>query len=225
MGSLRRQDPNFAAGGFTSLAAYGQSKLAQVGVCCPCVLDGASLTCVLQLCSICGWFRGRQGGTRGLPSSSVGARVHADRLSPAVLSCVPPLPSFSSRPAPPRPQVLFSWELQRRTGGAVVSVALHPGEVMTDVVRSLPGPLQRAYKLLLQVILLTPVQGARCSVYCATSADLEKPAAQGLYYYDSNCTPIPPSRQARDADAAAWLWRWSAQAVGLQAADDLPPPA
>lgn len=56
-------------------------------------------------------------------------------------------------------QVLFAWELQRRTGGKVVSVALHPGEVMTDVVRSLPGPLQRAYRLLLQAILLTPQQG------------------------------------------------------------------
>lgn len=25
------------------------------------------------------------------------------------------------------PQVLFAWELQRRTGGQVVSVAVHPG--------------------------------------------------------------------------------------------------
>lgn len=61
-------------------------------------------------------------------------------------------------------QVLFAWELQRRTGGRVVSVALHPGEVMTDVVRSLPGPLQRAYRLLLQAILLTPQQGRRTDV-------------------------------------------------------------
>lgn len=112
-------------------------------------------------------------------------------------------------------QVLFAWELQRRTGGAVASVALHPGEVLTDVVRSLPGFMQRAYKLLLQIILLTPEQGARCSVHCATAAALEGPQAQGLYYYDSNCTPIAPSRQARDPALAAWLWEWSARAVGL----------
>eukprot|EP00887_Chlorella_sp_A99_P003670 scaffold7.g3670.t1 len=111
--------------------------------------------------------------------------------------------------------VLFAWELQRRTGGAVASVALHPGEVLTDVVRSLPGFMQRAYKLLLQIILLTPEQGARCSVHCATAAALEGPQAQGLYYYDSNCTPIAPSRQARDPALAAWLWEWSARAVGL----------
>ena len=65
-------------------------------------------------------------------------------------------------------QVLFAWELQRRTGGRVVSVALHPGEVMTHVVRSLPGPLQRAYRLLLQAILLTPQQGRRTDVVVTT---------------------------------------------------------
>jgi len=73
-------------------------------------------------------------------------------------------------------QVLFAWELQRRSGGNVLSVALHPGEVLTDVVRSLPGPLQKAYRLLLQTILLTPAQGgqgvqgasvrAACSAWC-----------------------------------------------------------
>jgi hypothetical protein len=41
----------------------------------------------------------------------------------------------------------------------VRSAAVHPGEVLTDVVRSLPGPIQRAYRLLLTTILLTPQQG------------------------------------------------------------------
>lgn len=122
-------------------------------------------------------------------------------------------------------QVLFAWELQRRTGGRVVSVALHPGEVMTEVVRSLPGPMRWAYRLLLQTILLTPAQGARCSVYCATSPDLDRPQFPGHYYFDSNCTPITPSRQAQNPQLAAWLWQWSAAAAGLQPADDLPPPA
>lgn len=56
--------------------------------------------------------------------------------------------------------MLFAGELQRRARGAVISVSLHPGEVLTDVVRSLPGPMQRAYRLLLQTIMLTPQQGA-----------------------------------------------------------------
>ena len=57
-------------------------------------------------------------------------------------------------------QVLFAGELTRR-GGGVVAVAVHPGEVLTDVVRSLPGPLRRAYRLLLATLLLTPAEGAR----------------------------------------------------------------
>lgn len=40
-----------------------------------------------------------------------------------------------------------------------------------------------------------PTAGARCSVYCATSPDLDKPKMQGCYYLDSNCAPIAPSRQ------------------------------
>ena len=74
--------------------------------------------------------------------------------------CRPALADSALRVSPaPFPQVLFAWELQRRTGGRVVSVALHPGEVMTEVVRSLPDLLRRAYRLLLQTILLTPQQG------------------------------------------------------------------
>ncbi|KAI3432217.1 hypothetical protein D9Q98_003779 [Chlorella vulgaris] len=122
-------------------------------------------------------------------------------------------------------QVMFAAELQRRTGGGVVSVAVHPGEVMTEVVRSLPGPIRTAYRFLLQTVLLTPQQGARCSLYCATSPDLYRPALKGCYYFDSNCTPVRPSREAQDDELAAWLWRWSAAAVGLQPADDLPPQA
>lgn len=112
----------------------------------------------------------------------------------------------SHPPTHTRPQVVFAAELQRRadaTGGGrpwLRSVALHPGEVLTDVVRSLPGPLQAAYRALLQAVLLTPAQGARCSVYCATSADLEGSKEAGTAcYFDSNCAPIKPSRSACDA--------------------------
>lgn len=124
--------------------------------------------------------------------------------------------------------------------------------------------------------LLLP--GARCSVYCATSPELEGSKLAGQYYFDSNCAPIAPSecvacrgflgspqvwaalpkpscstgccracsepsragsapplshpppllsplcicREAQDSKLAAWLWRWSATAVGLAPADDLP---
>ena len=68
-------------------------------------------------------------------------------------------------------QVLFTRELRRRLAGAapgegggpprVQAYAVHPGYVLTDVVRSLPAAVQRAYRLLMARILLTPEQGAR----------------------------------------------------------------
>ena len=53
-------------------------------------------------------------------------------------------------------------ELRRRVprGWSVDAYAVHPGEVMTNVVRSMPRALQTAYRILLRAILLTPSEGA-----------------------------------------------------------------
>ena len=59
-------------------------------------------------------------------------------------------------------QVAFAAELTLRTKGEVIGVAVHPGEVTTDVVRSLPMFLQKLYKLIMGMILLTPSQGEPC---------------------------------------------------------------
>lgn len=63
----------------------------------------------------------------------------------------------------PRAQVLFTAELRRRLPGGcgVVAAAVHPGEVMTDVVRTLPRPLQAAYRVAMLPFCLTPAEGAR----------------------------------------------------------------
>lgn len=116
-------------------------------------------------------------------------------------------------------QVIFAAEFTRRAGGDVVAVALHPGEVVTGVVRSLPGPIQALYKALLGMVLLTPAQGARCTVYCATSPDLDTPSLHGVTYFDSNCAPGAVNPEAKDLDAAAWLWDWSIKAAKLKPED------
>jgi retinol dehydrogenase-12 len=56
-------------------------------------------------------------------------------------------------------QVMFAKEFSRRYDGVVRCVSVHPGEVLTDVVRSLPGTMQRMYRLIMQLFLLTPAQG------------------------------------------------------------------
>ncbi len=121
-------------------------------------------------------------------------------------------------------QVAFCAELSRRARGAVRAVALHPGEVLTDVVRSLPGPLQALYRAAMPVLLLSPAQGARATLHCATAAALAPGGAEaGELYYDSNCAPGRAAAEALDAGAGAWLWAWSVAAVGLRPEEDLPP--
>ena len=123
-------------------------------------------------------------------------------------------------------QVCFAAELTRRCANTndhrVVAVAVHPGEVVTDVVRSLPGPLQKLYALVMGYILLTPAEGARSSVFAATSPRvIEDVAFKGKCYIDSSCVAIPPAREAEDVKTAAWLWEWSAKAVQLKPEQDI----
>lgn len=70
--------------------------------------------------------------------------------------------SLLSHPAFPAAQVLFTAELRRRLPGGcgVVAAAVHPGEVMTDVVRTLPRPLQAVYRVAMLPFCLTPAEGA-----------------------------------------------------------------
>jgi NAD(P)-dependent dehydrogenase (short-subunit alcohol dehydrogenase family) len=58
--------------------------------------------------------------------------------------------------------MLFSAELRRRLQAqhsGVDVLCLHPGNVLTDVVRSLPAAVQQLYRALLSRILFTPEQG------------------------------------------------------------------
>lgn len=87
--------------------------------------------------------------------------------------------------------------------------------VATDVVRSLPPLVQKAYHLILGSILLTPDQGARATMHAATSPDAPAQAEQSYGYFDANCTPTLPNAAARDKTLNLWLWRWSAEAVQL----------
>ncbi|KAK9806291.1 hypothetical protein WJX72_008741 [[Myrmecia] bisecta] len=130
-------------------------------------------------------------------------------------------------------QILFAAEMRRRLpkDSGIVVCAVHPGEVLTDVVRSLPPAIRTLYRWIMRHILLTPTEGARSSIYCATSPDLaglaDLAATAGdpaKCYINSNCRILTPSWRALDPVMATWLWRWSAEAVKLPAEYDLPEP-
>jgi len=97
--------------------------------------------------------------------------------------------------------VLFSKEMGRRLD-RVQSVSLHPGMVATEIMRNAPSWTRR----LAQRGALTPEQGSRTSVFCATASEL----VNGGYYANEQLRE--PGAGALDGHLAAELWdrseRW-----------------
>jgi dehydrogenase/reductase SDR family protein 13 len=105
--------------------------------------------------------------------------------------------------------VLHAAELGRRLQHrGVTTYSLHPGAVATDVWRSVPWPIRP----LMTRRMLSPQDGARTTLYCATSPEL---ANQTGDYYDS-CERTAPSKLVTP-ELAAELWRRSADWVGTAA--------
>jgi retinol dehydrogenase 12 len=99
--------------------------------------------------------------------------------------------------------VLHAQELARRLEGTgVTTYALHPGTIASDIWRRVPWPVRPLMKRRMP----SPEQGARTSVYCATSPDVA--GDTGRYYDD--CRPREPAAAAT-AGLAAELWRRSAE--------------
>ena len=97
--------------------------------------------------------------------------------------------------------VLFSQELARRTAGrGITTYALHPGVVASDIWRRVPWPVRP----LLTRRMATTEEGARTSVYCATSPDVA--AATGRFYVDSRERDPNP---VATAELAGRLWQQS----------------
>ena len=98
--------------------------------------------------------------------------------------------------------VLHSAELGRRLAGSgVTTYSLHPGVIASDIWRRMPFPARQ----IARSFMSTTEEGARTSLHCATAPEL---AAETGNYYDG-CAQKQPSRQARDPELAAELWRRS----------------
>ncbi len=106
--------------------------------------------------------------------------------------------------------VLFSNELARRLKPEeVTSNVVHPGDVATNVTRTLK-PLQWASDTLGKLYLLTPEEGARTSLHVATAPHLV--GTTGAYFADA--APRSPSATARDPELARELWVVSEKLTG-----------
>ncbi len=106
--------------------------------------------------------------------------------------------------------VLFAEELARRLAGSDVTVnALHPGLVWTNMVRQPRPPISWLVPLL-RPMMLSPEDGAKTSVYLASSPDVQ--GVSGKYY--AECKAVAPDPTINPA-LAKTLWDRSAALTQL----------
>ena len=89
----------------------------------------------------------------------------------------------------------------------MTSNAVHPGSVATDVTRD--NPLLSFVAPLTRLVLKTPAQGARTSVYVATDPGLR--GVTGRYF--ANRREAQPAAVVHDRPLAKRLWDLSAERV------------
>jgi NAD(P)-dependent dehydrogenase (short-subunit alcohol dehydrogenase family) len=108
--------------------------------------------------------------------------------------------------------VYFTYELARRLEGTGVTVnCLHPGVVASNFGQGDgTGWLRFAVKLA-KPFFITPADGAKTSIYLASSPEVE--GVTGKYF--DKCKPAESSRRSHDPAVAQQLWSVSEQLTGL----------
>ncbi|WP_437734412.1 SDR family oxidoreductase [Sorangium sp. So ce1335] len=95
--------------------------------------------------------------------------------------------------------VLFTKALARRLAGTGVTVnAVHPGVVATELTRDFP----KLFTKLFQLFLLTPEQGAACSLHVATAPELD--GVTGEYFEESRIKPAAAAALGEAAQERLW---------------------
>ena len=103
--------------------------------------------------------------------------------------------------------VLFTYELARRLQGTGVTAnCLHPGFVATNIGQNSAGPIVRAIIKLIFSRGLSPEEGAKTSIYLASSPDVE--GVTGKYFAKS--IPIRSAPISYHESLQRQLWEQSA---------------
>jgi NAD(P)-dependent dehydrogenase (short-subunit alcohol dehydrogenase family) len=115
--------------------------------------------------------------------------------------------------------ILFTYELARRLEGTGATAnTLHPGFVRTDFFKDFTGWVGFITKLGAALVAIGPEEGARTSVYLASSPEVE--GVSGRYFVKSR--PARSSPQSHDRAAAERLWRLSEEMTGRAATIAVP---
>jgi NAD(P)-dependent dehydrogenase (short-subunit alcohol dehydrogenase family) len=111
--------------------------------------------------------------------------------------------------------VLFTYELAHRLEGTGVTAnCLHPGFVATNIGQRGVGPItRRIVNLIFSRMGISPVEGAKTSIYLASSPDVE--GVTGKYFV--KCKPRQSAPISYDESLQRQLWEESAKLVQLSA--------
>ncbi|HLX55881.1 MAG TPA: SDR family oxidoreductase [Ktedonobacteraceae bacterium] len=109
-------------------------------------------------------------------------------------------------------EVLFTYELARHLEGTGVTAnCLHPGFVATNIAqRDLPLPARLVTKLIFR-FGISPEEGAKTSIYLASSPDVE--GVSGKYFVKS--VPKQSAPLSYDESLQQQLWQKCAELTGL----------
>jgi len=108
---------------------------------------------------------------------------------------------------------LFSLELAKRLEGSdITSNVIHPGLVKTNIARTAPAVLRKAFDWFGGLIAKTPQQGAATQVYVATSPALA--GVSGAYFEDCNVVNVSGDHHIFDEPMAARLWQTAEEMTG-----------
>jgi NAD(P)-dependent dehydrogenase (short-subunit alcohol dehydrogenase family) len=176
-------------------------------------------------------------GARVVTLSSIGHRyAGVDLDDPNYLSC--PYDKAAAYGQSKTANSLFSVELDRRgKGHGVRAFAVHPGGVLTDLVRYLTDDELKAWGVVREEgVLKAPssgfkslAQGAATTMWCAVSAQLD--GKGGVYCEDCDIAELVPNDSpsfsgvrhwAVDQPTAIALWDLSERLIGLKWLDAEP---
>jgi NAD(P)-dependent dehydrogenase (short-subunit alcohol dehydrogenase family) len=109
--------------------------------------------------------------------------------------------------------VLFTYELARRLEGTKVTAnCLHPGVIGSGFGRTYGGAMS-VLVTIARPFMLTPEEGARTTVYLASSPDVE--GVSGKYF--SKCKPVRSNALSYDEPSQHKLWALSEELVKVKA--------
>lgn len=95
--------------------------------------------------------------------------------------------------------ILTSEQARRLEGTGVTANSVHPGVVMTEVIRHYPCIIRCIFNLIGIFFFKSPEEGAVSSIYCAVAEEMEGVTGK---YCDSDCYLVLPAPLARDAALA-----------------------